>query len=180
MYEDDAVTVEARPLDHRVPCAGYRYQERTRPGSIDGEAARAAGVSEGWQFEALKRREAVTLDDGRVLSPDGLVGPDKRGASFAYVLDTAPCDGGRRLAERADLVMHEATFADDHAERAAEVGHSTARQAAAVARDAGARRLLLTHFSARYSDPAPLVAEAREAFPATDAAEELARYEVRP
>ena len=179
VYEDEHVTVEARPIEHRVFCAGYRYQERDRPGSIDGDAARAAGVTEGWQYDALKRGETVALEGGAELAPDGLVGPPKPGAAFAYVLDTVPCDGGRALARNADLVMHEATFTDEHAERAAQVGHSTARQAAEVARDAGAGRLLLTHFSARYSDPAPLVAEAREVFPATDAAEELERYEVR-
>ena len=179
VYEDEDVTVEARPLEHRVFCAGYRYQERTRPGSVDGDAARAAGVTEGWQFEALKRGEPVTLGDGTRLSPDGLVGPPRPGGAFAYVLDTVPCEGGRRLAHHADLVMHEATFGEGHAARAAEVAHSTARQAAEVARDAQAVRLLLTHFSARYADPAELVAEARGVFPATDAAEELARYEVR-
>ncbi len=179
VFEDDDVTVEARPLDHRVPCVGFRYQERTRPGSLDGVAARAAGVSEGWQFEALKQRESVTLADGRVVTPEGLVGPERPGGAFAYVLDTAPCEGARQLAAGADLVLHEATFTEDHAERAAKVGHSTARQAAETARDAAASRLLLTHFSARYNDPAPLVAEARAVFPATEAAEELARYEVR-
>ena len=179
VYEDDHVTVEARPIEHRVFCAGYRYQEKERPGSIDGEAARAAGVTEGWQYDALKRGETVALEGGGELAPDGLVGPPKPGGAFAYVLDTVPCDGGRALADRADLVMHEATFTDEHAERAAQVGHSTARQAAEVARDAGAGRLLLTHFSARYSDPAPLVAEAREVFENTDAAEELERYEVK-
>ena len=179
VFENEHVTIEARPLEHRVFCAGYRYQEKTRPGSIDGDAARAAGVTEGWQYEALKRGETVTLEGGEELSPDGLVGPPKPGAAFAYVLDTVPCDGGRALARDADLVMHEATFGDEHAERAATVAHSTARQAAEVARDAGAERLLITHFSARYTDPSGLVAEAREVFPATDAAVELERYTVR-
>lgn len=179
VFENEALTVEARPLAHRVPCAGYRLEERERPGSIDGPAARAAGVTEGWQFEALKRGETVTLDDGSELAPDGLVGPPKPGAVFAYVLDSTPCDGGRALARDADLLVHEATFAQEHGERAAAVGHSTARQAAEVARDAGARRLLLTHFSARYLDVQPLVDEARAVFPETEAAEELGRYEVR-
>ena len=179
VYHDDAISIEARPLEHRVFCAGYRLREHTRPGSLDGEAARAAGITEGWQFEALKRREPVTLADGTVVSPEGLVGPDRPGAVFAYVLDTMPCDGGRQLAADADLVMHEATFEGQHTERALEVAHSTARQAAEVARDAGAQRLLLTHFSARYATPDGLVTEARRVFPATDAAEELARYPVR-
>ncbi len=179
VYEDEHVTIEARPIEHRVFCAGFRYQEKERPGSIDGDAARAAGVTEGWQYDALKSGETVDLEDGTTLAPDGLVGPPKPGAAFAYVLDSVPCDGGRSLALEADLLMHEATFTDEHAERAIEVGHSTARQAAEVARDAGAKRLLLTHFSARYQDPAPLVAEAREVFEATEAAVELERYEVK-
>ena len=179
VYATEALTVEARPLEHRVPCAGYRLAERERPGSIDGPAARAAGVTEGWQYEALKRGETVALADGSALAPDGLVGPLKPGAAFPYVLDSRPCDSGRALAHDADLLLHEATFGEAHADRAAEVGHSTAHQAAEVARDAGARRLLLTHFSARYQDVQPLVDEARAVFPATEAAEELGRYEVR-
>lgn len=179
VFEDPHVTIEARPIEHRTFCAGYRYQEKTRPGSLDGEGARAAGIAEGWQFEALKRRQPVALADGTVVEPDGLVGPPRPGGAFAYVLDTMPCEAGRQLAEGADLVLHEATFTEDLADRASQVGHSTARQAATVARDAQAKRLLLTHFSARYAEAAPLVAEAREVFPNTDAAEELRRYEVR-
>ena len=107
-----------------------------------------------------------------------LLGPPRPGAAFAYVLDTMPCDGGRQLAADADLLMHEATFEGQHTERAHEVGHSTARQAAEVARDAGAKRLLLTHFSARYNSPDQLVTEAQRVFPETEAAEELKRYAV--
>ena len=179
VYEDAHVTIAARPLDHRVFCAGYRYQEKARPGSLDGEGARAAGITEGDQFEALKAGRDVTLDDGTVVRSADLLGPERPGAGFAYVLDTMPCDGGRQLAQDADLLMHEATFEGQHTDRAEEVGHSTARQAAEVARDAGAKRLLLTHFSARYTSPEQLVTEARRVFPETDAAEELARYAVQ-
>lgn len=178
VYETDEVMVEARPIEHRIFCAGYRFEEKPRPGSIDGDGARAAGVTEGWQFEALKRRESVTLADGSVLAPDGLVGPERPGGTFAYVLDTTPCEGGRLLARDADLLLHEATFDSSLEETALETGHTTARQAAHVARDANAKRLLLTHFSARYTDTAPLVAEARTVFPETEAAEELKRYTV--
>ncbi len=179
VFETDDVTVEAQPLRHRIFCVGYRYQEKTRPPSVDGEAARAAGVTEGWQFEALKRRESVTLADGRTVAPHGLVGPDKPGAAFAYLLDTAPCPGAIVLARDADLVLHDATFAEAHVARAAETLHSTARQAAETASGAGAKRLLLTHFSSRYPDLAPLVAQARAVFPATGAAEELVPVAVR-
>jgi ribonuclease Z len=178
VFETAELTVEARPLDHRVFTAGYRLQERTRPGKLDGEAARAAGLREGWQFEALKRREPVTLEDGTVVRPEGLVGPERPGASFAYCLDTRPCEGARRLAEGATLVLHEATFGEALRAQAELTAHSTTRDAAAMARDAGAERLLITHFSARYPDPAVLVEEARAVFPNTDAAEELRRYPV--
>ncbi len=178
VFEDDHVTVEARPIEHRVFCAGFRYTEKTRAGHIDGPAARAAGLTTGDQFEAVKRGEAITLPDGTVVPPDGLVGPARAGASFAYVLDTAPCAAGIELARGVDLLMHEATFGEAFAARAAEVSHSTARQAAEVAREAGARRLLITHFSARYGDVSALVDEARAVFPATEAAVELAVYTV--
>lgn len=178
VYEDEALTVEARPLDHRVFTAGYRLQEKTRPGRLDGEAAREAGVREGRQFESLKHGEPVTLDDGTVVRPEGLVGPERPGASFAYCLDTRPCEGARLLASGATLLMHEATFGEALRAQAEQTAHATARDAAATARYAGATRLLLTHFSARYPDPAPLVEEARAVFPNTEAAEELRRYEV--
>ena len=179
VFEDDAVTVEAVPIEHRVFCVGYRYQEKERPGSLDGEGARAAGVTEGDQFEALKAGRDVTLPDGSVVRSADLLGPPRPGAAFAYVFDTMPCDGGRQLAQDADLLMHEATFEGQHTERAHEVGHSTARQAAEVARDAGAKKLLLTHFSARYTTTDQLVAEARRVFPETEAAVELERYAVK-
>lgn len=178
VYEDAHVTVEARPIEHRVFCAGYRYTEKTRPGHLDGAAARAAGLTDGDQFEAIKRGETVGLTDGTRVGPEGLLGPDRPGASFAYVLDTMPCAGGVALARGADLLMHEATFGEAFAARAVEVGHSTAREAAGVAREADAKRLLLTHFSARYGDVSGLVDEARAIFPATEAAEELAVYTV--
>jgi ribonuclease Z len=179
VYETPELAVEARPLDHRVFAAGYRLEEKPRPGKLDAEAARTAGVREGRHFEALKRREPVTLADGTAVRPEGLVGPERPGASFAYCLDTQPCEGGRRLAEGAALLMHEATFTEDLRAQANQTGHSTARGAAEVAREAGAEYLLLTHFSARYADAAPLVEEARAVFPNTEAAEELRRYDVR-
>jgi ribonuclease Z len=176
VYDGGGYTVEARALDHRVFSAGFRLQERPRPGRIDSARARAAGVTQTAHFDALRRGEAVVLDDGTRVDPDGIVGPRRRGAAVAYVLDTRPCAGGRELARGADLVMHDATFAEAMHGRAVETGHSTAREAAEIARDAGAQRLLLTHFSSRYADPAPLLAEARAVFPNTDAAEELGRY----
>jgi ribonuclease Z len=179
VYETDDFTVEARPLDHRVFAAGFRFETKPRPGRVDAERARALGLA-GPQIGALVRGETVTTDAGRVVRPEEIQGPARPGVSFAYCLDTAPCDGARRLAEGADLVLHDATFGEELRDRAEETGHSTARQAAEIARDAGAKRLLLTHFSARYESPEPLVAEARRVFENTDAAREVETYRLRP
>ena len=180
VYDAPEFTVEARPLEHQVFCAGYRFVEKTRPGRMDGEKARALGVREGWQFEALKEGKTVRLADGHVVQPDAVVGPRRPGVKVAFVYDTVPCAGGRLLARDADLLVHEATFTEDQADRAVQVGHSTAKGAAALAQEAGAKRLLLTHFSARFPDPQPLVDEARTVFPNAEAAKELETYRVEP
>ena len=180
VYETADYFVEARPIEHRIFAAGYRFESRPRPGHLDVEKARALGATDFRHYPRLKSGEAVTLPDGRVVRPEEVVGPPKPGVAFAYVTDTRPCEGGRLLARGADLVYHDATFGDAFEQNARETAHATARQAAAVAREAGARRLLLGHFSARYADPAPLVEEARHVFQNTDAAEELKRYALEP
>jgi ribonuclease Z len=126
-------------------------------------------------FGRLKAGESVALEGGGVVRPSDVLGPPTRGRAFAYVTDTRPCDGGLALAERADLVYHEATFAQEHAGLAHDRHHSTARQAASVAEQSGASRLILSHFSARYreEDLPRLRQEAREVFPQAELAEEL-------
>jgi ribonuclease Z len=180
VYETDEFTVEARPLDHRGFAMGFRFAERARPGRFQPEQARALGVPEGPAFGRLQDGEPVTVADGTTVQPEQVLGPPRPGIAFAYVTDTRPCDGGRALAADADLLYHDATFADDHRDRADKTGHATARQAATVARDADANRLLLGHLSARYPDPEPLVREAQSVFSASDVAEELRRYELDP
>jgi len=180
VYETEEFTVEACPLDHHGFAMGFRFEERTRPGRFDPERARALGVPEGPAFGCLQEGESVTAVDGTTVQPEQVMGPPRPGIAGAYVTDTRPCDGGRALADDADLLYHDATFADEHRTRAKTTGHSTARQAAAVARDAGAQWLLLGHLSARYPDPAPLEREARSVFPTSEIAEELRRYELDP
>jgi ribonuclease Z len=109
----------------------------------------------------------VTLEDGRVVESSELVGPRRSGRTVVITGDTRPCETTVEAAQNADLLVHEATFGDEEAERAIETGHSTAREAAVVARRAGCRRLLLSHFSARYSrDASELEAQARAEFSA--------------
>ena len=180
VYEDEGFAVTARPLEHRTFAMGFRFEEATRPGHLQPEKARALGADEYAHFRRLKARKTVTLDDGTTVRPEQVLGPERPGITFAYVSDTRPCEGGRLLAQDADLLYHEATFGAAFHDRAVETGHSTAREAATVAEDAGAESLLIGHFSARYHDPAPLVEEARAIFPNTEAAEELNRYVLDP
>jgi ribonuclease Z len=166
--EYDLIVGEAQ---HKGDCLAYAIAERERLGRFDPARAVALGVPEGPLWGRIHKGEAVTLDGGRIVSPEELVGPPRPGRRVVYTGDTAPCSAITELARGADLLIHEATFGEDERERARETGHSTARDAATVAREAGVKRLVLTHISARYTREAPeLVAEAREIFAAVDVA----------
>ena len=144
---------------------GYALVEHDRLGRFDPARARELGVPEGPLFGRLHKGEAVEVD-GRVIEPAEVVGPARPGRRVVYTGDTRPQDTTVIHARDADLLIHEATFAEEEADRARETDHSTAREAAKVAREAGARRLVLTHISPRYGiDPSTLEREAREVFP---------------
>jgi ribonuclease Z len=183
IVEHGDFAVQAAPLAHRVPTFGYRIRERDRPGALDAERAVALGVPFGPLFGRLKRGERVRLADGRVVDGAALLGSPEPGRGVAYCTDTAYCREAVELAADADLLVHEATFAQRDAELARATGHATAAEAARVAREAGARRLILTHVSARYAPgaeigPEALLAEARAVFPATELAEDFLTVEV--
>jgi ribonuclease Z len=176
--------VDIRELDHREevkrtdyaivpfavehgpgPAMGYALIEADRKGRFDPDHARSIGVPEGPLWGRIHKGEPVTLPDGRVVQPSELVGPPRSGRTVVITGDTRPCENTVEAARNADLLVHEATFGDEEAERAIETGHSTAREAALVAKQAGCRRLLLSHFSARYSrDAGELEAQARSEF----------------
>mgnify|MGYP006271399761 CR=1 FL=1 len=180
VYATDAFTVRAAPLDHRAPTHGYRFQERTRRGRFHPEKARALGVTDPGDFGRLTRGESVTTAAGRTVQPDEVLGPERPGIGVAYVTDTQPCEGGRDLAAGADLLYHDATFANALTDRARYTKHSTARDAATVARDAGCQRLLLGHISARYPNAEPLAHEAQAVFPNSEVAREGHCYTFDP
>ena len=164
--ERDGYKLLVFPVEHGVPAVGYAIVEEDRPGRFDVETADELGVPNGPARGLLQRGESVTLDDGRVVTADAVLGPPRPGRTIVYTGDTAPSEVVRALAEGADVLVHEASFGDDEAERAAETAHTTARQAAELARDAGVRLLALTHVTPRYFGP-ELLEEAREAFAAT-------------
>ncbi|MDX2194086.1 MAG: ribonuclease Z [Gemmatimonadales bacterium] len=164
----DGYAIEVFETEHRPDTVGYALREEVRLGRFNPARARELGIPEGPAWGRLHRGEAVTLDDGRVVTADDLVGPTRPGRLVVYGGDTRPCRAVIEASRGADLLVHEATFGDDERERARETGHSTAAEAAQVALEAGVRRLVLTHISARYSREAPeLLAEARAVFPET-------------
>ena len=154
------------PTDHRADTVGYALAEHTRLGRFNPERARELGVPEGPLWGKLHKGETVELPDGGRVGPADLVGQPRRGRTVVYTGDTRPSLSVVEAARGADLLIHDSTFGEEERARAVETGHSTAAQAAEVAREAGARRLVLTHISPRYTRDAPeLLAEAKAVFP---------------
>src|SRR3954454_9959991 len=168
------------PVEHRGSASlGYAIVEAERKGRFNPDLARELGIPEGPLWGQIHRGIAVTLPDGRMIDASQLVGPTRPGRRVVITGDTRPCATTIEMARNADLLVHESTFGDEEAERAIETGHSTAREAAMVARDADVRRLLLTHFSARYSyDASELEREARQVFPKVVAARHAPEIDV--
>jgi ribonuclease Z len=165
--------VAAIPVLHRGDASfGYALVEEPRPGHLDAQVAQELGVTPGPDFGRLQRGETV----GGV-RPEQVMGPTREGRKVVISGDTSPCEPVAIAAHQADVLVHEATFAEEEAERARETAHSTARQAAELAREAEVRLLALTHFSSRYAG-GELLAEARAVFAATEAPRDFDTIEV--
>jgi len=163
----DGYDIHAFPTEHGGgPSLGYVLKEHVRRGRFDVEKAKATGIPEGPLWGKLSKGEAIELADGRRLTADGFVGPARPGRMIAFTGDTRPCASTVDAAQGADLLIHEATFGEEERDRARDTGHSTAKEAAQVALASKAKRLVLSHVSARYSMSAEeLVKEARDVFP---------------
>jgi ribonuclease Z len=153
-------------VEHGVSAVGYALVEHERPGRFDTEAADALGVPFGPERGTLQGGEAVTLADGRTITPDSVLGPARPGRRLVLAGDTAPTAAVIAAAHEADVLVHEATFCEDERDRARETLHSTAGDAAELARLADVRLLALTHLSSRYFGH-DVIREARAIFPET-------------
>ncbi|SEA22778.1 RNAse Z [Haloplanus vescus] len=164
-YAGDDFEVRTVQTDHRTRSMGFALVEDDRPGRFDREHAEELGVPVGPKFGRLHEGESVELDDGRVVHPEQVVGDSRPGRRLVYTGDTRPVDAVEDAAADANLLIHDATFADDEDARARQTGHSTAREAGRLAARAGVDRLALTHVSSRYAaDWKRLEREAREVF----------------
>lgn len=183
VYEDDEYIVKCGLLKHRVTAFGYRIEEKDRPGRFDVEKAKELGIPSGPIYGKLKRGEKVSLPDGTVINGADLCGPTQTGRKLVYCTDTVFCEGAIELAQDADLLIHEATFAHQDAELAFQRLHSTSTMAAQVALAANAKHLIMTHFSPRYAPGNDiqlndLLEEAKAIFPNTTMAYDFLAHEV--
>ncbi|MCR5820668.1 MAG: ribonuclease Z [Bacteroidaceae bacterium] len=169
IFECQSFRVTSLPLRHRVPCCGYLIEEQPSLPHIIPEMIAAYDIPH-WAISNIKAGADWTSADGSVIAHEQLTRPADPPCRYAYCTDTLPNPELPAWIEGVDMLYHEATYADADMSKAVLVGHSTARQAAAIARDANAGRLLIGHFSARYSDESILLREAQEIFPATDLA----------
>jgi len=178
IYESKEYFIEAVQASHTVTALAYKLREKDRPGKMKVEVLEKLGVPRGPLWGRLQRGEPIKFS-GRTIKPDEVMGPRRRGRTLVYTGDTRPSEKIIRFSKGADVLIHDATFGSEFEENASREGHSTAKQAAEVARRAGVRRLYLFHISPRYeNEEEKLLAEAREIFPHSYIAEDLLSYEV--
>jgi len=176
--EEKEYIVEAAKSNHVITSLAYAFLEKPRPGKFYPEKARALSVPEGELWSKLQHGDTVKLTNGRVVSPADVMGSPRQGRKIVYTGDTRPIKGFAKFAADADLVIHEATFDDTLTEKAAEDGHSTPSQASEAALKAKAKKLVLTHISARYTDPRLLLEQAQKVFKNTVVAEDFMEFEL--
>ncbi|MEM0980782.1 MAG: ribonuclease Z [Cyanobacteria bacterium P01_H01_bin.58] len=184
VHQDEEFAVSCAQLDHRVTAFGYRVTEKDRTGRFDVKRAQAMGIPSGPIYGKLKNGEVVTLPDGRRINGADLCGPPLPGRSMAYCTDTIFCESAVELAQQADVLIHEATFAHQDADMAYQRLHSTSTMAAQTALAAQAKQLIMTHFSPRYAPGNPiqledLLTEARAIFPNTLMAKDFYTHSIQ-
>ena len=185
LLDDDDITVRCTKLIHRVPAYAYRVDQKPRAGRFDVEQARALGIPPGPIYAELKAGREVVIDDGRIINGASLCGPERPGCSVVYCTDTVFSEAAVELAQGADLLIHESTFAHAEAEMAFARQHSTSTMAAQTAAEAGVKQLALTHLSPRYAPgnavtPNDLLQEAQAIFPNTLLAKDFLTLDISP
>lgn len=177
IYEDRSLTVETIPLEHRLPCAGYLFREKQGLPHIRRDMIDMYGIPVS-QINNIKAGQGYVLPDGTHIAHEKLVTPADPPRSYAYCSDTRFMPQLHEQLKGVSTLYHESTYADDKLTGAEKYFHSTARQAAQVARDAQAGKLLLGHYSARYNDERVLLREAQEVFPNCFLTSELDVFDV--
>ncbi len=164
--------------NHAVQSYAFAFVEKPRPGKFYPKKALALGVAAGELWSKLQSGKEITLADGKVIKPSDVMGPLRTGRKIIYTGDTKPFEAFAKFAQGADLVIHDCTFDDSLTEKANVDGHSTPTQAAEQARAAGAKQLVLSHISARYTNAGLLLDQAKKVFPKSILAEDFMELEL--
>ncbi|HAD96190.1 MAG TPA: ribonuclease Z [Cryomorphaceae bacterium] len=178
IFEDERVSVKAFPLRHSIPCFGFWFREKERPRKMLKSAIEQYSIPV-TEIRQIKKGSDWVDEQGNLIPNRDLTESPAASLSYAYCTDTSPLEHLNQFIDSPDLLYHEATFMEEHAERAAQTYHSTARQAASVAKSVNARQLMVGHFSIRYNDLNPLLDEAKEVFPNTILAKDGQTYALR-
>lgn len=180
VFEDNQFQVEAKLLQHRVPCFGYRIIEKDLPAQLNIDKLKQDNIQAGPFYNDLKNGKTITLDDGRIINGTDYLGKIKKGRKLAILGDTIPCQTSIDLANDVDLLVHEATQEHALVDKAIERGHSTTIHAATIAKQANAKRLIMTHISPRYNlnNNKKLVNEAKSVFANTEIATDFATFSI--
>jgi ribonuclease Z len=178
ILDGEDYTLTAIKSNHSVDSYAYAFVEKPRPGKFYPKKAQALRVPKGELWSKLQSGEEITLPNGRVVKPCEVMGPPRAGRKIVYTGDTRPFEAFAKFAADADLVIHDSTFDDSLAEKAAVDGHSTPSQAAQEAKAANAKQLVLIHISARYPDANLLLEQAKKVFPNSLLAEDFMMLEL--
>lgn len=166
IVNDVEYEVRAAWAEHGIPCLAYAFQEKPKSGKFDPAKARKLKIPEGPLWKKLQTGRTITVE-GRRIPPKRVVGAPRAGVKLTYAVDTRPCKQVVKLARDSDLLIHDSCFEESAADKARDYGHSTATEAAGVAKRSKSRKLVLFHISAMYEDPSPLAKQARTIFPQT-------------
>ncbi|QIF93153.1 ribonuclease Z [Proteus vulgaris] len=180
LFEEEGMKVSCEALSHPVPCFGYRLEEENSPGKLDALKLKAENIPTGPWLQELKQGKTITLPDGRVIDGQEYIGPEIKGRCIAIFGDTQPTPDALKLANNADVIVHEATFKHEMAEQANSRGHSTTVQATTLAKDANVKKLIITHISSRYlpEDCVELLNECQHVFSHTEIAADFAVFKL--
>ncbi|MHA1321895.1 MAG: ribonuclease Z [Candidatus Helarchaeota archaeon] len=162
ILDEDDFYVQCVQAEHKIEVIAYGFFEKPRPGKFYPEKAIKLGVPK-YMWKMLQQKKEVKINN-KIITPKDVLGPDRPGRSIVYAVDTRPSNNILKLAENIDLLIHDGMFTESLKEKAIEGGHSTALEAAEIAKNAKVKKLILTHISSRYPDVAALLKEAKEIF----------------
>lgn len=180
VYEDQHIQVLCTRLEHGLECFGYRVQEKDKPGELQAEKLKEAGIQPGPIYQKIKENEVVTLENGKKIRREDFVGPTKKGQSVSILGDTRYLPHLSSFIKESDILVHEATFSKEEPDIAYQYFHSTTEQAAKLAQSGHVKNLVLTHISSRYQkkDIEMLLEEAQAIFPNTKIANDFDQFSI--